>query len=118
MQINGEVTPFPVGHNVVNGQWATKDCATCHNESSVLAASFALADYTPGGQLPRKAEFPGIGFSGDVANTTGGGVDFVADNRAAGFYVIGLHGEDWVDLVGLLMFLGITLGVSGHAVAR
>jgi thiosulfate reductase cytochrome b subunit len=118
VQLRGEVIPFPVGHNVVNGQWATRDCATCHMDESVLAASFALSDYTPGGVLPHKLDFKGVGFTGDVEIAAGGEALFVADNRAAGFYIIGLHGERWVDLAGMLMFFGVLAGISGHAIAR
>ena len=118
LQIQGDVTPFSIDHNVVNGQRAIKDCSNCHRDDSILATSFTLSDYSPGGVQPQKISFPGVEFSGEIENGSGGGASFVADNRSAGFYIIGLHGESWADILGLLMFLGITLGVSGHAVAR
>ena len=37
---------------------------------------------------------------------------------AAGFYILGLHGQQWVDWLGLLIFLGVLAGVSGHGVIR
>jgi hypothetical protein len=33
-----EVTAFPISHNVVNGQWATRECRHCHGADSVLGA--------------------------------------------------------------------------------
>ncbi len=59
------------------------------------------------------SSFP-VSFQTDPA----GGVSFLSDSRQAGYYIIGLHAESWADLLGLLMFLGITLGVSIHAIAR
>jgi len=118
VQIQSEITPFSISHNVVNGQWATRECSSCHMDESILAASFTLSDYTPGGVLPSAADFAGIRFSGAIENGPGSGASFVADNRAAGFYIIGLHGEEWADLVGMLMFFGVLAGISGHAIAR
>jgi len=118
LQIRGEVTPFSISHNVVNGQQATKDCSNCHDRDSVLAASFSLSDYLPGNVQPQPGSYAGIKLSGEVTNGSAGGANFLSDNRSAGFYIIGLHAESWVDLLGVLMFLGIILGVSVHSIAR
>jgi thiosulfate reductase cytochrome b subunit len=118
LQIQGEITPFSISHNVVNGQRATKDCSNCHDRDSILAADFTLSDYQPGGVSPQKIAYAGVELSGAVTSDSSGNASFVPDTRAAGFYIIGLHGESWADLLGLLMFLSVTLGVSGHAVAR
>jgi thiosulfate reductase cytochrome b subunit len=117
-QIRAEITPFSINHNVVNGQRATRDCSNCHDRDSLLAAAFALSQYSPGNVAPQKLSFAGVKFSGEVKNGLAGGASFVPDTRSAGFYIIGLHGEKWADLMGLLMFLGVVLGVTGHAVAR
>jgi thiosulfate reductase cytochrome b subunit len=42
----------------------------------------------------------------------------VLDNSRSGYYVTGLDGLDWVDALGLVMFLGISFGVSVHAIGR
>ena len=126
LQIQGDITPFSISHNVVNGQQATKECSNCHDRDSILAASFTLSDYTPGGASPQEISYAGVEFSGEVSGGASGdalgdalgGASFIPDTRSAGFYIIGLHAESWADLLGVLMFLGITLGVSGHAIAR
>lgn len=118
LQLRGDITPFPISHNVVNGERATSECSTCHDRDSILAAPFTLSDYTPGAAQAQKISYAGIGFSGSVQDGPAAGASFTPDPRSAGFYIIGLHSESWADLLGLLMFLGITLGVSGHAVAR
>ena len=118
LQIQGEITPFSISHNVVNGQRATKDCSNCHDRDSVLAASFSLSDYQPGNVQPQMGPSAGVKLSGEVSTGSAGSVSFLSDNRSAGFYIIGLHAENWADLLGLLMFFGIILGVSVHAIAR
>ncbi len=118
LQIQSEITPFSISHNVVNGVQATKDCSNCHHRDSLLAASFSLSDYLPGDVQPEKISFEGVELSGEVSIGSSGRVNFLSDNRSAGFYIIGLHAENWADMLGLLMFLGIIAGVSVHSVAR
>ena len=114
----GEITPFSINHNVVNGQWATRDCADCHGEDSLLASAFTLSDYTPGGLAPVAMVSTQVSFTGDIQMAEDGSVSYTPNSRADGFYIIGLHNIALVDLVGLLMFFGVALGVSGHALAR
>jgi Ni/Fe-hydrogenase b-type cytochrome subunit len=118
LQIDSEITPFSISHNVVNGQRATKDCSNCHDRDSVLATSFSLSDYLPGDVQPQAGSYNGLKFSGDITTDTTGRVSFLSDSRSAGFYIIGLHAESWADMLGLLMFFGIIFGVSVHAIAR
>ncbi len=118
VRLAGEVMPFPISHNVVNGVWATRDCRNCHGADSVLAVSFTLSDYLPGGMLPLMEKQAGIGVGGRISNSIGGGASFTADVSQEGYYIFGLSSLEWVDFAGLLMFLGILLGVTVHAVAR
>ncbi len=118
LNILGDITPFSISHNVVNGQRATRECSTCHDRDSILAAAFTLSDYTPGNTQAQKIAYAGVEFSGEVKSGGAGGASFIPNSRSAGFYIIGLDGESWADLVGVLMFLGVVLGVSGHAIAR
>ncbi len=118
LQIHGEITPFAISHNVVNGERATRDCASCHNRDSLLAESFPLSDYLPGNTQPQTVAMAGVKLTGEVTTAADGSASFLSDAHRAGYYVIGLHAQSWADLLGLLMFLGITLGVSVHALAR
>jgi thiosulfate reductase cytochrome b subunit len=117
VRLNGEITPFPISHNVVNGQWATRDCRQCHGADSVLGAPFALAAFLPGGVEPVLIGAGGAGGLG-VVGTAAAGASFLPDTRSEGFYIIGLDGPGWVDVAGLVMFFSILLGVSLHGVAR
>jgi thiosulfate reductase cytochrome b subunit len=118
VHISSEIQPYSISHNVVNGEWATRDCTSCHGGDSVLAAAFTLSDYLPGGMLPAEGDAGSAALSGHIAAGPEGGASFVLDNSGNGYYVIGLDGLKWVDLLGLMMFLGITFGVTVHAIGR
>jgi thiosulfate reductase cytochrome b subunit len=118
VELASEILPFSISHNVVNGEWATRNCDSCHGGDSVLGASFTLSDYLPGGMLPAAWDTGGAALSGQIAAGPKGGASFVLDNSRTGYYVIGLDGLDWVDALGLVMFLGISFGVSVHAIGR
>jgi thiosulfate reductase cytochrome b subunit len=117
-RLAGEVTPFPISHNVVNGQWATRECRECHGADSVLGTPFSLAGFLPGGVQPVMIGMENGGALGAVAVSSGGGASFLADTRGEGFYIIGLDAVGWVDAAGLIMFFGILLGVTVHGVGR
>jgi len=114
----GEVQPYSISHSVVNGVWATRQCESCHGADSILAASFDLSSYLPGGLLPLATHQDQVELEGTMNIGPQGGATFVADNSEAGYYIIGLDSLDWIDKLGLLMFLGISLGVTLHAVGR
>lgn len=118
ISLKGEVAAYSISHNVVNGRWATKDCQSCHHKSSRVDAITALSDYRPGGVNPVVNNDPSLEFSGSVEIDKNGQVEFHADANKAGFYIIGRDGLPLVDLIGMMMFFGIALGVSGHAIAR
>ncbi len=118
VRLDNEITPFSVNHNVVNGQWATRDCSTCHSENSILAAAILLSDYTPGGMAPSDGIYPEVSLDGGIERRDDGSSLYQPDTRADGFYIIGLDHVGWIDILGLMMFFGIAVGITGHALAR
>jgi thiosulfate reductase cytochrome b subunit/cytochrome c553 len=118
VRLSGEIIPFAISHNVVNGRWATRDCASCHGRDSVLAMPVPLSAYLPGDSLPTSFIEAGLGTNGRISRLEDGAVSYAPDSRASGYYIIGLHGVRWIDLAGLAMFLGVALGVAVHATAR
>ena len=112
-----EIQSYSISHDVVNGERATRDCTSCHGGDSVLAAAFTLSDYLPGGMLPAAGDTSSA-LGGHIAGGPDGGAHFVTNSSDTGYYIIGLDGLDWVDALGLLMFLGISLGVTVHAIGR
>ena len=122
VRLGSEITPFMISHNVVNGRWATRECTSCHSEDSLFATAFVLSDFQAGGQLPdhndRADAYVGLDLGGEIVRREDGSVAYIPDSSASGFYIIGLHGLDLVDKLGLLMFLGVALGVTVHSLAR
>ena len=134
VSLASEVTPFAINHNVVNGKWATKDCESCHNDDSLIATDFTLSNYLPGGELPTASNRSDVMLNGNISANQTGGASFKPELNSNGFYIFGLDaGFAWpsgtifadiassmalVDILGLLMFIGVSLGVAGHSVAR
>ena len=118
VSLNGDVAAYAINHNVVNGKWATKDCQSCHHKDSKVDAVIGLSNYTPGDITPLLTTHQGMEFSGSMVKDDSGQLEFHADASQSGFYIIGRDGLPWVDLIGMLMFFGLVLGVSAHAIAR
>jgi len=118
VRINSEINAFAISHNVVNGKWATKNCQSCHHEDSKVDAVMSLSSYNPGGLTPEFNDTQGLQLAGDFTTTDLGQLEFQADANQSGYYIIGRDGLPLVDLIGMIMFFGISLGVTVHGVAR
>jgi thiosulfate reductase cytochrome b subunit len=118
VQLGSEITPFSISHNVVSGQWATRDCSSCHGDDSLIDRAFVLSDYQVGGQPPAAVKYAGIDLRGEIVSNDDGSAAYLPDSEGSGFYIIGLHGVALVDILGLLMFFAVVLGVTVHATAR
>ena len=70
--IVGEVQPYSINHNVTNGEWATKDCQTCHGESSLLTQDMQLAAHVPGGVMPKFIDSGNTIASGEIYQDASG----------------------------------------------
>ena len=117
-RIYGETSAYAISHNVVNGKWATKDCQSCHNKDSRVDGNIVLASYSPGGMTPEFAKAQGTDFSGTMTQLDDGSIHFNANANDSGFYVLGLDSVPLVDIFGMLIFFGISFGVTAHAIAR
>jgi thiosulfate reductase cytochrome b subunit len=117
-RIAGEIQPYNINHNVTHGEWATKDCQTCHSEDSRVTRPLILADYVPGGVMPT---FVGNGttlLNGDVVEMEDGTLYYEPNAGADGFYVLGHNSVSWIDWAGVLIFLGTIGGVFTHGGLR
>lgn len=117
-RIAGEVQPYGINHDVVAGEWATKDCRACHGSESRLAAPLALSDRTPGGAQPTLYAGGPVSWPGGVTSGEGGALRFVPDTGEAGLYVLGHNAVDAIDWLGILMVLGVMVGVVAHGGLR
>lgn len=113
-RIVGEVQPYGINHNVAYGEWATKDCNTCHNKDSRLAQPVLLTTDLPGGVTPTL-----IGnFPGSMTTGSDGAVFFQPQHEDANLYILGHDYVDLVDTLGILLFLGVLGGVTIHGGLR
>lgn len=117
--IVAEVVPYPVNHNVTQGDWATRECSTCHTTDSRLSASIQLASFTPGGVDPVLSGSDAV-FTGTLSRTDEGTLLYSPDFSLSpvGLYVLGHDTVWWVDLFGTLAFLGVLAGITLHGGLR
>ena len=64
--LQGEMQPYSINHNVTHGEWATKDCQTCHGDDSRVTTPMLLADRLPGGVMPAFVSDESVSLGGDA----------------------------------------------------
>ena len=104
---------YALNHNVTHGQWATRDCATCHTEDSRLSTAFTLANFTPGNVQPTLIN---TALTGSLITGNDGVLRYQPDDN--GLYVLGRDSVALVDWLGALIFIGALLVVTAHAGLR
>ena len=117
-RIVGETQPYTVSHDVAGGEWATKDCATCHGEESRVTEPIQIASYIPGGNNPEFVKDTNISFSGEVYTGEDGALFYKPASLNQDLYVLGHDSIPWIDWFGLIMFFGVVLGVAAHGGLR
>ena len=117
-RIVGEIQPYTVSHDIANGEWATKDCATCHGEESRVTGSLQIASYTPGGVSPEFVKDTNISFTGEIYTGEDGALYYKPASIDQKLYVLGHDSIGWIDTLGILMFVGVLLGVVAHGGLR
>lgn len=115
-RIAADVEAHAVNHGVTNGEWALRECSSCHQNDSRLAAPILLASHTPGGVLPH---FTG-GADGALAADDGGRVQFtpVQAVEPVGLYIFGRDAVAWIDWLGVGLLLAVMGGVVVHGGLR
>lgn len=115
-RIVGETRPYGVHHNVTTGAWAVRQCTDCHAEDSRMSATFTLASRSPMDVLPLMNS-DALGAISPQINDAG--VITITPNPAdLNYYVFGNTVVVWIDILGMLIFLGTLGGVSLHALGR
>lgn len=121
-QILGEIRPYSINHNTTHGDYATRDCATCHAEESRITQAISLSGSTPGGVTPTFVNSGGTAVRGELFND-GGALFFQpattsSDDAVPSIYIFGHSSVYWIDWLGILMFVGIVLGIVAHSTLR
>ncbi|MBK9121868.1 MAG: cytochrome b/b6 domain-containing protein [Chloroflexi bacterium] len=117
--IAAETVPYAIHHNIAQGEWATKDCDTCHTGDSKLSTAFTLASFTPGGVEPTLVS-DDAALNGALTRNDDGMLLYTPNHTLAPteLYVLGHDAVWWVDLIGTLAFLGVLGGVVLHGGLR
>lgn len=114
--IVGVVKAYPIHHGVVQSDFALNNCQACHGEDSRIGKSLELAAFVPAGAQ--------VSFNDNDLNGSGkvevkdGKVLYQPSNNLDKVYVAGYHHIWWIDLIGVLAFIGTLLGVSFHGALR
>jgi len=116
-RIVGDIQPYSLNHNVVNGDWAIRDCQACHSQESRVTQPLQVAAAIPGGVMP---DF--VADSQGVANgelyQLGTALYYRPVAQNSDLYVLGHNRVNWVDLVGALAFVGVMAAVGLHGGLR
>lgn len=116
--ILGEIQPYSINHNVTHGEWATRECQTCHGADSLITRPTQLADRIPGGILPTFVGDSSVLNGGELYITQTGELYYQLKSGESQLYVLGHDNEDLVDWLGSIIFLGTLLGVVVHGGLR
>ncbi len=117
-RIEGQVQPYSINHNVARGEWATRDCTTCHHADSLVTQPIKLAGSTPGGVIPTFVSDANVAASGAIQPGAGGALYYQPQPQNDGIYIFGRTRINWVDWFGALAFVGVLLAVSLHGGLR
>jgi Ni/Fe-hydrogenase b-type cytochrome subunit len=117
-RIMGEIQPYGIHHNVATGDWATKDCQTCHEKGSRLTAPMILASYVPGDVEPVLVSDANVSLHGAITRDEEGRLIYQPSTVASGLYVLGHDRIRLANGIGLLAVLGVLLGVGVHGGLR
>jgi thiosulfate reductase cytochrome b subunit len=119
-RVSGEVLPFALHHGVIGGEWAVRDCQSCHSEDSRIVAGLPLSDRAPGGVTPVLDSAGRVNWNGTIASSDAGLLTFQPETQtaAATLYLFGRDSVALIDTLGVLMVLGVSAGVVIHATLR
>jgi len=83
----------------------------------MITAPIQMASYPPGWLSPVFVQDPNVAASGEIASQDGA-LYYQPAAEKDGVYIFGHNRVRWVDWIGALFFVGVLMGVSGHAVLR
>jgi thiosulfate reductase cytochrome b subunit len=117
-RIAGEIQPYSINHGVTHGDWATRDCGTCHGSDSLITRPTMLSDRIPGGVMPTFVGDSSVPTDGSLFATEAGELYYQLETNEAQLYVLGHDSVDLVDRIGGIIFIGTLLGVVTHGGLR
>jgi len=117
-RIQGQVQPYSINHNVARGEYATRECKTCHNSDSRVSQPIQLAAYAPADTAPKFVTDSNVNFTGEIVTHADGALYYQPATMKDGLYVFGSDRINWIDWLGALAFAGTLLAVAVHGTLR
>lgn len=117
-RIVGEIQAYSINHTIASGEWAIRDCQTCHSDESRMVQTTLLASYAPGGKLPEYIANGRVRLDGEMVQGDSGQLLYIPATTSSSLYVLGHHRVTWIDTLGALMFMGVLAAISVHAGLR
>jgi thiosulfate reductase cytochrome b subunit len=118
LRIEAEVQPYNINHTIATGDWAIKDCQTCHGDQSRVTQPILLSSYVPGGVLPEFVSSANTLNTGNIYRDEGGELYYQPVTKESSLYLLGHDSVGWIDLVGTLIFSGTIFGIAVHGGMR
>lgn len=118
--IIGEVIPYAIHHDVIGGEWAIRDCQTCHSDTSRIVSALPLSRHTPGGVAPTLVTDQSVNWNGTLTYGIDGTILFTPETQtsATNLYLFGHDSVQVIDIFGVILVLAVSLGVMLHAGLR
>ena len=121
-RIVGEIQPYTISHNVTHGDFAVRECATCHNDESRITTPIRLSSNTPGGVTPTFVGDTNIVPGGEIYSSEDGALYFRPNTDGTddetGLYILGHNSVWWIDWLGAALFAVTVVGVAVHGSLR
>ena len=117
-RIHADIQPYGIHHNVTHGDWATRNCETCHNNESRITKPIILASSWPQNVTPEFIKNTNVVFNGSIKENKLGELVFKPSTRKAGLFIIGHDKVTFVQWLGALTLLAVLLGISVHGGLR
>jgi thiosulfate reductase cytochrome b subunit len=117
-QIVGQVYPYSINHNVINGKWLSQTCSDCHSDDSRLGADFSLVSQPPAGVQLQFVSDSNVTANGQFIQQSDGSLSYKPATQAQNLYVFGFDRVHWVDWLGAGLFVGVLLAVTAHGGLR
>lgn len=116
-RISGEIQPYSINHNVTRGEWAVKDCQTCHSDTSRVTQPMQLATYLPGGVEPAFVLGTSTSTNGKLY-VEEGALYYQPSTRQEKLYIFGHDRLAWIDWLGVVFFVSVLGAVGVHGGLR
>ncbi|HNB54575.1 MAG TPA: cytochrome b/b6 domain-containing protein, partial [Anaerolineales bacterium] len=103
---------------VATGEWAIKECQTCHGENSRVTQAMVLSPNIPGGVQPQFVRDTNTITNGELSIASDGTLTYAPVTAENELYVLGHDSVTWIDWAGIIFFIGTVAGVSVHGGLR